>query len=61
MSTYVDEFGNHASRASVTVVEDRPSAKITYRGGGKKFAVVVRQKPNPIGFAAKLPGDPKRK
>lgn len=63
MSTYVetDYDLNHVQRASVTVHTDTPSAKITYPGqNGSKFRVLVTQKPNPIGFMARLPGD-KRK
>lgn len=58
MSTSVDdgEFV-HNQRATVTVHEDAKSAKVTYRGeGNARFRVVVHQKPNPIGFAARLPG-----
>lgn len=62
MSTYNDHWHDHAPRATVTVHTDTPSAKVTYRGdAGEKFSVIVRQKPNPIGFAARLPGDAKRK
>ena len=58
MSTYSDDWNDHAPRASVLVHTDTPSAKVTYRGNdGAKFSVVVRQKPNPIGFHAQLPGD----
>jgi hypothetical protein len=40
------------------VHEEPKSAKVTFRGDeGRKFSVIVRQKPNPIGFAARLPGD----
>lgn len=62
MSNYVDdEFYQH-SRATVTVLHETKSATVTYRGDGDKlFRVVVHQKPNPIGFHARLPGDkPKR-
>lgn len=46
------------ARTTATVIQDTASAKITYRGDdGSKFRVVVHQKPNPIGFAARLPGD----
>jgi hypothetical protein len=58
MSTYVDDWLNHQPRATVTVTEHTPSAKVTYSNGeGERFRVVVHQKPNPIGFHAKLPGD----
>lgn len=61
MSTYSDDYNDHAPRASVMVHTDTPSAKVTYRGdGGAKFSVIVRQKPNPIGFTARLPGDKRR-
>lgn len=59
MSSYVDdgEWLQH-QRASVLVHEEPRAAKVTFRGdGASKFSVIVRQKPNPIGFAAKLPGD----
>lgn len=60
-STYVDDYGYaHDQRASITVHEDTPSAKVTYRGKGETFSVMVHQKPNPIGFRAKLPGDRRR-
>lgn len=59
MSTYYDPWGGHTSRASMTVHTDTPSAKVTYYNGPHKFSVIVRQKPNPIGFHARLPGDAK--
>lgn len=41
-----------------TFIEPEKTAKVTYRGDdGSKFRVIVRQKPNPIGFRATLPGD----
>lgn len=63
MSTFVDHYGNQLSRASTTVHTDTPEVKVTYRGAdGAKFRTIFRQKPNPIGFHARLPGDaPKRK
>ena len=61
MSTYSDGWNEHVSRATVTVYTDTPEAKVTYRGAnGAKFSAIFRQKPNPIGFHARLPGD-KRK
>lgn len=59
MSTYVDGgWCSHNSKATATVHTDTPTAKVTYRNEhGGKFSVIVRQKPNPIGFHAKLPGD----
>ena len=57
MSSYHDGWGQQF-RASVTVHTDTPEAKVTYRNErGDKFSVIVRQKPNPIGFGARLPGD----
>lgn len=48
----------YQQRATATVHTDTPSAKVTYHGeNGAKFRVVITQKPNPIGFHAKLPGD----
>jgi len=58
MSTFVDDYGHH-QRATCTVHTDTPEAKVTYSNGDRTFAVIVRQKPNPIGFHAKLPGDAK--
>lgn len=61
MSVYVDHWHSQLSRATSTVVEETRSAKVTYRNEqGKTFRVMVHQKPNPIGFMARLPGD-KRK
>jgi len=61
MSDYVDDgWLSHNSRATITVHEEERSAKVIYHGqAGKKFAVKVTQKPNPIGFRARLPGDRK--
>lgn len=61
MSTYSDDYNDHAPRATVMVHEETKSAKVTYRhpSGGKPFRVIVHQKPNPIGFHARLPGDRK--
>lgn len=62
MSVFVDdgEF-YHNQRASIVVHEDTRSAKVTYQNeDGKRFRVMVHQKPNPIGFHARLPGDRKR-
>ena len=61
MSTYNDGWNNHAPRATVTVHEETRTAKVTYRGeDGARFRVMIHQKPNPIGFAARLPGDKRR-
>lgn len=63
MSTFVDSDWITQPRATVTVHTDTPEARVTYRGdNGAKFRTIFRQKPNPIGFHARLPGDaPKRK
>ena len=62
MSIIHDGFG-YVSRATVTVHTDTASAKVTYPNpnGGKPFRVMVHQKPNSIGFHARLPGDKPRK
>lgn len=58
MSTYNDDYNDHAPRASIFVHEETRSARVTYRSeDGREFRVMLRQKPNPIGFHAKLPGD----
>lgn len=58
MSVFVDGYGSQLSRATSTVHEETRSAKVTYQNEqGKQFRVMVRQKPNPIGFHAQLPGD----
>lgn len=60
MSMYVNEWGEHVALPNATVVDEQRSAKVTFHSeGGKSFSVVVRQKPNPIGFTAKMPGSPK--
>lgn len=62
MSTFTDDWNDHAPRATVTVLENTRSAKVTYSNDtGAKFRVMVHQKPNPIGFGAQLPGDKPRK
>lgn len=63
MGTYVhDGDWYHEDTASMTVHEEAREAKVTYPApdGGKPFRVIVRQKPNPIGFHATLPGDKRR-
>jgi hypothetical protein len=46
--------------STMTVHTDTPSVKVTYHSPcGKRFRVIVRQKPNPIGFHVRLPGDAK--
>jgi hypothetical protein len=57
MSTYVDDDWVHNQRATAYVHEDQRVVKVTYRNeDGKKFSLRFVQKPNPIGFMAKLPG-----
>lgn len=57
-SVYVDPWDAQLPKATITIHEDMPAAKVTYRGKrGGTFSVMVHQKPNPIGFRAKLPGD----
>jgi hypothetical protein len=61
VSVYVDPDWIQQNKATVTVSEEPKTARVTYRGeDGKKFRVNVVQRPNPIGFHARLPGD-KRK
>lgn len=58
MSNYALDIGWQLSRATTTVHTDTPSAKVTWRNAeGKRFRTIVRQKPNPIGFHVRLPGD----
>lgn len=58
MAGYSDGWGDHYSRASCVVHTDTPSVKVTYRNEeGSRFNLIFRQKPNPIGFHARLPGD----
>lgn len=57
-SIYVTPYDEHVPRATTFVHTDTPQVKITYHGeDGSKFRVMVTQKPNPIGFHARLPGD----
>jgi len=54
----VSKWWDQPARTVATVIQDTAWAKVTYRGeDGSKFRVVVHQKPNPIGFNARLPGD----
>ena len=58
MSMYVNDYGEHVAMPNVGVIETDRQAKVTYHAeDGTKFSVIVRQKPNPIGFRANLPGD----
>lgn len=60
-TAYIDLWGYHQSRETIYINQDAASAKVTYRGDdGSRFRVIVHKKSNPIGFAARLPGDPKR-
>lgn len=58
---YVNDWGETVALPNATVWEDTKTTRVTYRGDGKKFSVIVRQKPNPIGFHASLPGDKRQK
>jgi hypothetical protein len=61
VSQFYDPQDGSLPRATVTVHTDTPEAKVTYRGpNGAKFSAIFRQKLNPIGFHARLPGDRKR-
>lgn len=45
-------------RLTLSVEETRPEVKVTYHNeGGARFRIRVRQKSNPVGFRARLPGD----
>ncbi len=55
---YVNDWGETVAMPSATVWEDTKTTHVTYRGeDNARFRVIVRQKPNPIGFHASLPGD----
>jgi hypothetical protein len=61
MSVYVDYDGSQVPLASTTVHENTRTARVTYRNErGDRFRVNVVQRPNAIGFTARLPGDRKR-
>lgn len=58
LSHYINRWSEHQSLPNATVWEDTKSTRVTYRGTeNEKFRVIIRQKPNAIGFHAKLPGD----
>lgn len=60
MSAYDDVDYWVPMRETIIAHEEPRLAKVTYRGSkGEKFRVMVRQKPNPIGFHVRLPGDRK--
>ena len=62
-SIYVTPWDDQVSRATVTVSDEPRAFRVTWRGeNGARFRAYVYQKPNPIGFHARLPGDaaPKR-
>jgi len=62
MTMYVNDHGEHVALPTTWAIEDGRQAKVTYHDqSGSKFSVIVRQKPNPIGFHAKLPGDKRKK
>ena len=55
---YLDWNTGTTSPDTMTVHEVRREAIVSYpKPGGGTFKVKVRQKPNPIGFHARLPGD----
>lgn len=57
MSVYVDDDLVQNQKATIYAHEDPKVFKVTYRGeNGAKFSLRFVQKPNPIGFMAKLPG-----
>lgn len=59
---YVNDWGENNPLPNATTVDEERSAKVTYRGDdGSRFRVIVRQKPNPIGFHANLPGDKRQR
>ena len=56
MTHYTDANGYQMVLPSIFVHEEDKRAKVTYSNGQEKFSVIVRKRPNPIGFTAKLPG-----
>ncbi len=53
-----DDYGAPLPHASVTVVEEAKTLRVTYRNDeGGKFRVNFVQRANPIGFRATLPGN----
>lgn len=57
MSEYEDDFGNQRRLPSATVWEETKTSRVIYRNeAGNVFRVLVREKPNPIGFTARQPG-----
>lgn len=59
MSVIHDGY-TYVSRATSEVTETRRSVRVTWSNSeGAKFRAMVRQKPNPVGFRARLPGDAK--
>ena len=59
---YVNDLDETQPLPNATVWEDTKTTHVTYRGdNASKFRVIVRQKPNPIGFRATLPGDKRHK
>ena len=61
MSSYINDYGENQPLPNATVWEETKTTRVTYHGDdNRKFSVIVRQKPNPIGFHAKLPGDRRR-
>lgn len=54
---YTTEYGEPAVRDTMMVWEETRVALVTYHGDGASYRVRVVQRPNPIGFHARLPGD----
>lgn len=58
MSVYVNKYDEQLQRASVTVHEHTRAVRVTYHNEqGQRFRLDFVQKPNPIGFHARLPGE----
>lgn len=48
------KYDDETYGATITVIEAERVGRVTYTGdNGSRFRVLVRQKPNPIGFTAK--------
>jgi tRNA (Thr-GGU) A37 N-methylase len=57
MKAYYDEYTGSTCPDTMTVHEETREALVKYASPTGTFTVRVRQKPNPIGFHARLPGD----
>jgi hypothetical protein len=59
---YVNDWGETVALPSATVWEDTKTTRIIWRNdSGEVFRAIARQKPNPIGFHANLPGDKRQR